>query len=153
MSRVVKSIEVDVPVSTAFEAWTRFEELPRFMHGVVAVKRLADGHLSWRAQILGVERVWELEITEIAPERTIAWSSCAGPRNQGAIVLEPLSSFGTRVTMEVRYDPTGFVEGVTDYLGMLGRWVDRSLGRFKDVIEQPHSTFGRLPSAEELVGQ
>jgi uncharacterized membrane protein len=153
MSMVVKSIEVDVPVSAAFREWTRFEELPRFMHGVVAVQQLDDRHLSWRAQVFGMERVWELEITEIAPERTIAWSSCAGPKNQGAIVLEPLSPFGTRVTMEVRYDPSGLVEEVTDFLGVLDRWVERSLSRFKDVIEQPRSTFSRLPSAEELVGQ
>ena len=152
MSMVVKSIEVDVPVAAAFEACTRFEELPRFMHGVVAVEQLDDRHLSWRAQIFGVERVWELEITEIAPDRVIAWSSRAGPKNQGAIVLEPLSTYVTRVTMEIRYDPTGLVEEVTDYLGVLSRWVERSLNRFKDVIEEPHSTFSRLPSAEELVG-
>jgi uncharacterized membrane protein len=153
MSMVVKSIEVDIPVSTAFQAWTRFEELPRFMPGVVAVKQLDDRHLHWRAQALGVQRVWELEITEIAPERRIAWSSRSGPRNRGAVSLEPLSTFGTRVTMEVHYDPNGFVEEVTDYLGVLSRWVERSLGRFKDVLEHPHSTFGRLPAAEDLVGQ
>jgi uncharacterized membrane protein len=152
MSMVIKSIEVDVPVSTAFQEWTRFEELPRFMRGVVAVKQLDDRHLHWRAQIFGVERLWELEITEIAEEK-IAWLSCSGPKHYGAIVLEPLSPFGTRVTLEIHYDPNGFVEEVTDYLGVLSRWVDRSLIRFKDVIEQPHATFGRLPSAEELVGQ
>lgn len=153
MSMVIKSIEVDVSVSTAFEEWTRFEELPRFMRGVVAVKQLDERHLHWRAQLLGVERVWELEITEIEPEQRISWSSCSGLKNHGAIVIEPLSTFGTRVTMEMHYDPDGFVEGMTDYLGVFSRWVERSLGRFKDVIEQPHSMFSRLPSAEELVGQ
>ena len=76
-----------------------------------------------------------------------------GAEELGAVVLEPLSPFGTRVTLEIHYDPNGFVEEVTDYLGVLSRWVDRSLTRFKDVIEQPQATFGRLPSAEELVGQ
>jgi len=153
MSTVIRSIEVDVPVSTAFEEWMRFEELPRFMRGVVAVRQLDDRHLHWRAQIFGVERVWELEITEVAPEQTISWSSCSGPRNRGAVLLEPLPTFGTRVTMEIHYDPHGFLEEVTDYLGVLSRWVERSLGRFKDVIEQPRAMFGGLPSAEELVGQ
>ena len=83
----------------------------------------------------------------------ISWSSCSGPKNRGAVLLEPLPTFGTRVTMEIHYDPTGFIEEVTDYLGVFSRWVEQSLGRFKDVIEQPHSMFGRLPSAEELVGQ
>jgi len=152
MSMVIKSIEVDVPVSMAFQEWTHFEELPRFMRGVVAVKQLDDRHLHWRAQIFGVERVWELEITAIGEER-IAWLSRSGPKNHGVIVLEPLSAFGTRVTMEVHYDPTGFVEEVTDYLGVLSRWVERSLVRFKDLMEQPYSTLGRLPPVEELIGQ
>ena len=153
MSTVIKSIEVDVPASTAFRELTRFEELPRFMRGVVAVRQLDDRHLHWRAQIIGVERVWELEITEIAPEQKIAWLSRSGPRNHGAVVLEALSPFDTRVTMEIHYDPIGFVEEVTDYLGVLNRWVERSLIRFKTVMEQPYSPLGRLPSAEELVGQ
>lgn len=152
MSTVIKSIDVDVPVSTAFLEWTRFEQLPRFMHGVVMVQQLDERHLAWRAQIFGVERVWELEITEMAAERLITWSSRAGPRNHGAIALQPLSSFGTRVTMEVHYDPAGFFEEVTDYLGVLSRWVEHSLGRFKELLEQPYSALGRLPSAEELIG-
>jgi len=152
MSMVIKSIEVDVPVSTAFREWTRFEELPRFMSGVVAVRQLDDRRLHWRAQIFGVERLWELEITEMAEER-IAWVSRSGPTNHGAIVFAPVSPFGTRVTLEIHYDPRGFAEEVTDYLGVLSRWVDRSLSRCKAVLEHPSPAFGRLPAAEELVGQ
>jgi YD repeat-containing protein len=153
MSTVIKSIDVDIPASTAFEQWTRFEELPRFMGGVVAVQRLDDRHLHWRAQMIGVERVWELELTEITPDTKIAWRSCSGPHNYGAVVLQPLSTFDTRVTMEVHYDPASFLQEVTDYLGLLSRWVERSLIRFKALAEQPDSTRGHLPPAEELVGQ
>lgn len=152
MSTVIKSIDVDIPVSTAFEEWARFEELPRFLGGVVSVQRLDDRYLHWRAQIIGVERVWKLELTEIAPERRIAWRSCSGPRNHGAVGLEPLATFGTRVTMEVHYDPASFLEEVTDYFGVLDRWVERGLIRFKALIA-PDSTFGHLPPVEELVGQ
>jgi len=153
MSTVIKTIDVDVPVSIAFQEWTRFEVLPRFMHRVTEVKPLDARHLSWRAQVFGVERVWELEITEVAPDRRIAWCSCAGPRNHGAILLEPLATDGTRVTMEVHYDPTGFVEELSDYLGVLSRWVERSLVRFKDLMEEPLFKRAGLPPVEELVGQ
>ena len=152
MSTVIKSIEVDVPASTAFREVTRFEDLPRFMRGVVAVRQIDDRRLSWRAQIFGAERVWELEITEIAHEHELAWVSRSGPKNHGALVLESLSPASTRITMQIHFDPAGFVEGITDYLGVLSRWVERSLRRFKDVMEQPYSTLTRLPSAEELVG-
>jgi uncharacterized membrane protein len=152
MSMVRKAIEVDVPVSSVFEEWMRFEELPRFMRGVVAVRHVDDRHLSWRAQIFGVEQVWELEVTEITPERLIAWHSCAGPRNHGVIMLEPLSIAATRITMEIHFNPASFVEEVTDYLGVLDRWVERSLGRFKEMME-PGSRSRGLPPVEELVGQ
>ena len=76
MSTVIKSIDVDIPASTVFEQWTRFEELPRFMGGVVAVQRLDDRHLHWRAQMIGVERVWELELTEITSTAPSCSSRC-----------------------------------------------------------------------------
>ena len=151
MSTVIKSIDVDIPVSTAFDLWTRFEELPRFLRGVVAVQRLDERRLHWRAQIIGVERVWMLELTKIALDRKIAWRSLSGPKNRGAVVLEPLADFGTRVTMQVHYDPASFLAEVTDYLGLLSRWVERGLHRFKALTE-PDATLGRLPPAEELVG-
>jgi len=153
MSTVIKSIEVDIPVATAFREWRRFEELPRFMRGVIAVIPHDERHLSWRAHVFGVERAWELEITEIAPNDRIAWSSCAGPRNHGAILFAPLATDGTRIVMEVHYDPSGFVEELTDYLGVLSRWVERSLIRFKDLMEEPWSARGSLPPVEELNGQ
>jgi uncharacterized membrane protein len=152
MSTVIKSIEVDAPVSTVFCEWTRFEELPRFMRGVIAVTPLGDRLFLWRAQIFGAELVWELDVTEIVEERRLAWASRSGPRNHGVIALEALSPGTTRVTMEIHYDPAGVLEGVSDYLGVLGRWVERSLVRFKELMEGPYSTLVRLPSADELVG-
>jgi uncharacterized membrane protein len=153
MSTVSRSIHVDVPVAAAFQEWARFEELPRFLSGVREVRRLDERRLHWRAEVAGMERVWELEISDLVVERRIAWQSRWGPENRGEIVFEPLSPSQTLVTMTVRYDPVSFVEIVTDYLGVLGLWVDRNLRRFKDLMEQPDSTHGRLPPAEELVGQ
>jgi len=153
MSTVSKSIDVEIPVSAAFEEWTRFEDLPRFMRGVVAVKELGDRHLHWRGQIAGVETIWELELIELAQDQRIAWSSRYGPKNSGSIVFDPLSKATTRVTMEVHYDPATFVQSVTDYLGVLDRWVASSLARFKVVMTEPYASLSPLPHADELVGQ
>jgi uncharacterized membrane protein len=153
MSTVIKSIDVDVPVSTAFEQWTRYEELPRFVRGLREVKRLDDRHLYWRAEIAAIETVWQLEITALEPDERIAWSSRSGPKNWGAMTFEPLPMSGTRIITVVHYDPASFVQYVTDYLGVLGRWVDGSLIRFKEVIEEPSPICSRLPPAEDLVGQ
>jgi hypothetical protein len=47
------SIEVDVPISTAYNQWTQFEEFPRFMKDVEEVRQIDDTHLHWRANIAG----------------------------------------------------------------------------------------------------
>ena len=42
MSMIEKSIEVNVPVKTAYNQWTQFEEFPKFMEGVEQVKQIND---------------------------------------------------------------------------------------------------------------
>jgi uncharacterized membrane protein len=57
MSTIEESIDVDVPVHTAYNQWTQFEEFPRFMDGVESVRQLDDAHVHWVAEIGGVRRV------------------------------------------------------------------------------------------------
>ena len=53
MSTIEQSIDVNVPVRTAYNQWTQFEEFPRFMEGVEAVRQLDQQRLHWRANIGG----------------------------------------------------------------------------------------------------
>jgi len=50
MASIEKSIDVDVPVRTAYNQWTQFEEFPRFMEGVKEVRQLDDKNLHWHAK-------------------------------------------------------------------------------------------------------
>src|SRR4051812_46434094 len=50
MSTVEQSVEVEVPLRTAYDQWTQFEEFPRFMEGVESVRQLDDTHLHWTAE-------------------------------------------------------------------------------------------------------
>ena len=74
-STVRESIDLNVPVSTAYNQWTQFEEFPRFMASVDEVKQLDDTHLHWRAVVAGKEKEWDAEITEQVPDQRIAWRS------------------------------------------------------------------------------
>ena len=69
MATIEKSIDVHVPVSTAYGQWTQFEEFPRFMEGVVAVNQIDDSHIRWIAEIGGERQEWEAEIVEQQPDR------------------------------------------------------------------------------------
>ena len=53
MASIEETIEVDVPVSTAYNQWTQFEEFPKFMEGIESVRQLDDTHLLWSAEVGG----------------------------------------------------------------------------------------------------
>ncbi len=78
MSKIMESIDVEVPVNTAYNQWTQFEEFPQFMEGVEEVKQLDDTRLHWTAQIGGQRREWYSKIMEQEPDRVIAWQSEEG---------------------------------------------------------------------------
>ena len=78
MSSIEKNIEVDVPVRTAYNQWTQFEEFPRFMEGVKEVRQLDAKRLHWRAEIGGKELDWTAEITQQLPDERITWRSTSG---------------------------------------------------------------------------
>ena len=135
MSMIEEGIEVNVPVRTAYNQWTQFEDFPRFMEGVERVVQLDDTHLSWRANIGGATRDWTSEITEQIPDNRIAWRSTSGPRNAGVITFHRLSDEHSRVMLQLEYEPEGFTENAGDALGIVRRRVRGDLERFKEFIE------------------
>ena len=135
MSTIEKSIDVNVPIRTAYDQWTQFEEFPRFMEGVKSVTQTDDTHLRWVAEIGGQEKSWEAEISEQHPDERVAWTSTNGARNAGVVTFHRLDDSTTRVMLQMDVDPEGFIENVGDALGILDRRVEGDLERFKDFIE------------------
>ncbi len=135
MSLIEKSIEINVPVRTAYNQWTQFEEFPRFMEGVKHVKQLDETHLHWKAEIGGKEKEWDAEITEQIPDRRIAWRSRDGAQNAGVVTFHRLSDSTSKVMLQMEYDPDGVLENVGDVTGMVSQRVVGDLERFKRYIE------------------
>jgi len=132
---VDKSIEVSVPVRTAYNQWTQFEEFPKFMGGVEEVRQIDDRTLHWAAEIAGVRREWDATILEQVPDRRIAWIAIDGKTNAGAVEFEPLDPDRTLVRLHLAYEPEGFVEHAGNKLNIVNRQVESDLKRFKDFIE------------------
>jgi len=143
MSTIEKSIEVNVPVRTAYNQWTQFEEFPRFMEGVKEVNQLDDTHLHWKAAIAGQEKEWDAEITEQTPDQRIAWTSRGGAINGGVVTFHRLSDARSKVMLQLEYAPQGIAENVGDALGVVSLRVQGDLERFKVFIE----TLGRETGA------
>ena len=135
MARVEKDIEVAVPVRTAYNQWTQFEEFPNFMEGVQEVRQVDDRRLHWRAEVAGHEREWDAEIREQVPDEKVIWQSTSGPMNAGMVKFDPLGPDKTRVHLEMSYEPEGAMETVGEALGFLSRQVEGDLERFKEFIE------------------
>lgn len=135
MSVIEKSIEIEVPVNTAYNQWTQFEEFPRFMEGVKEVKQLDDTHMRWKADIGGKEKEWDAEITEQIPDERIAWRARDGAVNAGVVTFHRLSNNKSKVMLQLEYDPQGFVENVGDAVGVVSQRVSGDLERFKRYIE------------------
>jgi ribosome-associated toxin RatA of RatAB toxin-antitoxin module len=134
-TRVEKTIMVNVPVSRAYNQWTQFEEFPHFMGGVQSVTQLSDDRLEWVAEIAGVRRQWEAQITEQVPDRKIAWAATEGATNAGAVMFDDVGGEQTTVTLVLDYEPEGLVEKAGDSLSIIERQAEADLERFKSVIE------------------
>jgi uncharacterized membrane protein len=83
MASVMQSIDVHLPVRTAYDQWTQFESFPEFMEGLKDVRQLDDTHLHWVAEINGQTEEWDAEITEQTPDQRVAWKSTTGAPNAG----------------------------------------------------------------------
>ena len=135
MPKYEDSIDVRVPVRTAYDQWTQFEAFPTFMDGVDRVVQLDDKHLQWTATVAGREKQWTAEITDQTPDTRIAWKSTSGAENAGAVLFEPLGPNDTRITLKLVVEPDGPVETVGAAVGLVERQVKGDLERFRDAVQ------------------
>ncbi|NVI86613.1 SRPBCC family protein [Actinomadura sp. BRA 177] len=135
MSTITESVNVTVPIRTAYDQWTQFETFPRFMDGVEEVRQLDDTTLHWTTRIAGVTREFDARITEQLPDERVAWKSLDGPTHAGVVTFHRLDETTTRITAQLEIDPAGFAEKAGDRLGALTHRVRGDLRRFKTFIE------------------
>jgi uncharacterized membrane protein len=134
METLEETIVVGVPRQAAYNQWTQFEELPRFMEGVESVTQVDDEHVHWIAEVAGVQKEWDAQITRQIPDQEIDWVGLGAPDNRGRVVFAD-DPDGTRITMMLDYEPEGPVEKVGDALGVVRRRVQGDMQRFKEFIE------------------
>jgi len=135
MSTIEQTIDVNVPLHTAYNQWTQFEDFPNFMEGVESVTQLDDRHIQWVADVGGEKREWQAEIVAQEPDRRIAWRATDGKDNAGVVTFQPVDQTTTRVEVQMQWEPEGMKEKAGSMVGMDDRRVKGDLERFKDMIE------------------
>ncbi|ATW51461.1 SRPBCC family protein [Streptomyces xantholiticus] len=143
MSMVKGSVDVDVPLRTAYDQWTRFEAFPQFMAGVQEVRQIDDRHNHWTTKIGGVHREFDTEIIDQLPEERIAWRTTGGEIHQmGMVRFQRLDDSHTRVELVMEVEPSGMAEKTAAASGLIHRRVKGDMRRFKEFIEQKDGETG-----------
>jgi uncharacterized membrane protein len=135
-SSIVETIEVNVPLRTAYNQFTQFEDFPQFMKSVKEIRQLDDKRLHWKANIAGEDKEWDAEITEQIPDKRIAWRSIGGVQNAGVVTFHKISDNVTRVTLQMDYQPDGALEAIGDALGAVRMETRANLQNYKEMLEK-----------------
>jgi uncharacterized membrane protein len=136
MPQVIETVDVNVPVSTAYNQWTQFESFPKFLSYVESITQINETLTAWKVKIGGVEREFEANITEQHPDERVAWNSTGGEENHaGVVTFHKLSDNETRVTVQLDWEATGLAEKAGALLGVDNHVIKKDLQHFKEFIE------------------
>ena len=110
MASIIESTDVDRPVEQLYAIWADAERWPEFMHHVERVERTGERTFHWWLKIAGAEEAFEAELTEVVPNDRIAWKTTSGVDHAGVATFHRLSDTTSRVTLQIDYEPQGFLE-------------------------------------------
>jgi uncharacterized membrane protein len=136
MPQAIETVDVHVPITTAYNSWTKFEEFPSFLSDVESVTQVNDTLTEWKVKVGGVEREFEAQITEQHPDERVAWNSTGGQVDHaGVITFHRLEQDVTRLTVQLDWEATGLLEHLGAALGIDNRAIKSQLRKFKDYVE------------------
>jgi uncharacterized membrane protein len=136
------AVDVRAPVRVAYNQWTQFEEFPKFMGGVEEIRQITDDTLHWKVDISGVTREFDTVIAEQVPDQRVAWTTVDGPKHAGVVTFHKIDDDTTRVSLQMDYDPQGFLENVGDKVGFVSKRLEGDMERFKEFIEDRSASTG-----------
>jgi uncharacterized membrane protein len=148
---IEEHVDVGVPRETAYDQWTRYQDLSQYSKKESAEARRED-RVSFTSKIGPSRRRWEAEIVEQVPGKRIAWRSVDGPRHLGVVTFHRLGDRLTRVMVQMEHHPSGLFETVGNFLRMQRRRVRKDLRLYKHFIELRGEATGKGAGAVEGKG-
>ncbi|MFC9927986.1 SRPBCC family protein [Streptomyces sp. NPDC127190] len=132
---IMESIDVGVPLRTAYDQWTQYKDFSGFAKGVKSASRSDDTHSDWQAKIFLSSRSWKAQTTEQIPDYRIQWTSeGAKGTTKGVVSFHRLEENLTRVLLVIEYYPTGLFEKTGNIWRAQGRRVRLDLKNFARFI-------------------
>ncbi len=143
MAKITESVDVAVPVSTAYNQWTQFESFPHFLDEVESITQSDDTHTHWKVKVGGATREFDAVIAEQHPDERVAWNSTGGDTNHaGVVTFHRLSDDSARVTVQIDWEPEGLLETIGSAVGIGTHAVKKDLQNFKEFIENQGAESG-----------
>jgi uncharacterized membrane protein len=127
--------DVAVPVEKAYDAWTKVDQYPQFMHRVLNVEKKGDNRVRWQEKIWFSKREWQGEITDRRKNDRIAWKTTSGMSHKGVVSFHTIGDNLTRVMVDIEFEPNGMIEKMASGLRFVKRAVQADLARFKAYVE------------------
>jgi uncharacterized membrane protein len=131
MESIKRSVEVRAPVEDVYQYWTRVEEYPRFMKSLCEVRKVGENQFYVRVERDGLLYESVEEISQLDPNRRIAWRNVSGAGHWGVVSFESLGPDRTRVTLKLAFIPDS--EWHEPYV--LAERIERSLEAFRNLVE------------------
>jgi len=149
---IQQSIDVAVPLKTAYNQWTQFEDWPKFMHRLQSVSQEDESHVSFKTKIWGISKEFNAEIVEQRPDQRIKWKVTEGVTHTGVVTFHELADRLTRVEVNLDVDPGSLIEKAARGMRHVKRAVRADLARFKAYVmmedEETGSWRGRIEDGD-----
>jgi uncharacterized membrane protein/ribosomal protein S20 len=139
---VQQSMDVAVPIETAYNQWTQFEEWPDFMHRVTRVTQEDDCTVSFASKMWGITKEFKAEIQTQRPDERIKWRVAQGITHTGVVTFHELAPRLTRIELSVDVDPGSLLEKAARGMRHIKRAMRADLHRFKAYIEMQEMETG-----------
>jgi uncharacterized membrane protein len=132
---IQQSVDVAVPVETAYNQWTQFEDWPNFMHRVTNVSQDDEATVKFATKIWGKTKEFEAKIITQRPDERIKWRVAQGITHTGVVTFHELAPRLTRIELTMDVDPGSLIEKAARGMRHVKRAARGDLHRFKAFIE------------------
>ncbi|WP_353945508.1 SRPBCC family protein [Streptomyces sp. HUAS MG91] len=132
---LLETVDLDAPVAVAWELWSDVSRWPAFLSHVRLVERLDERRFAWQLELPGADKNFVAELTETIPEDRIAWRTVEGVEHAGVVTFHRLSATTSRVTLQIEYDPKGFLERLGALTNLDSTLANYDLGEFQKLAE------------------
>ncbi|CAM5674523.1 cyclase [Streptomyces avidinii] len=134
-SSLLEAVDIQAPVSVSWALWQDVERWPSFLSHVRHVERVDATTFVWQVSLPGADKEFVAELTEVVPEDRIAWRTTEGVHHAGVVTFHRLSDTQSRVTLQIEYDPSGFIEHLGALTNLDAVLANYDLGEFQTMAE------------------